>query len=215
MMAPITPHWSENIWGMLDPSTRDPTSTARSTSVCDALWPSYTPYDRALRKQYVFFREFMKNIRQSAIKLKIPSPKAVHVFIASMYEGKKVSMLKMLQSVCDEAGNFPADLMRQMKEFCEGDPALKKDTKLLMQFGAFMRDEAKDRGKDALAFEMTFDQKAILEENMAYIKRALELKEVSFYNVEEEGFPPACIDKKKADIAVPGKPSFSFFTTTD
>lgn len=213
MMAPITPHWSENIWGMLDPATRR-ASSGRSSSVCDALWPSYSPYDRALRKQYVFFREFMKNIRQGAIKLKIASPKAAHVFIASIYEDKKVSMLKMLQSVCDDAGNFPADLMKRMKDFCEGDPALKKDTKLLMQFGAFMRDEAKDRGRDALAFEMTFDQKAILEENVTYIKRSLELKEVSFYNIEEGVFPPG-VDKKKADAAVPGKPSFSFYTATD
>ena len=32
-----------------------------------------------------------------------------------------------------------------------------------MQFGAFMRDEAKDRGLDALALESPFDQLAILE----------------------------------------------------
>lgn len=32
-----------------------------------------------------------------------------------------------------------------------------------MQFGAFMRDEARDRGADALQVDMLFDQKAILE----------------------------------------------------
>ena len=44
-----------------------------------------------------------------------------------------------------------------------GSPEFKKDTKILMQFGAFMRDEAKDRGLDALALESPFDQLAILE----------------------------------------------------
>ena len=32
-----------------------------------------------------------------------------------------------------------------------------------MQFGAFMRDEAKDRGPDALQVELSFNQKEILE----------------------------------------------------
>lgn len=32
-----------------------------------------------------------------------------------------------------------------------------------MQFGAFMRDEAADRGVDALAIEIPFNQQAILE----------------------------------------------------
>ena len=35
----------------------------------------------------------------------------------------------------------------------------------LMQFGAFMRDEAKDRGSDALQVELSFNQKNILEVN--------------------------------------------------
>jgi hypothetical protein len=33
----------------------------------------------------------------------------------------------------------------------------------LMQFGAFMRDEARDRGADALQVELSFNQKSILE----------------------------------------------------
>ena len=33
----------------------------------------------------------------------------------------------------------------------------------LMQFGAFMRDEARDRGSDALQVELSFSQKNILE----------------------------------------------------
>ncbi len=33
----------------------------------------------------------------------------------------------------------------------------------MMQFGAFMANESKERGTDALACQMTFDQRAILE----------------------------------------------------
>lgn len=153
MISPICPHWSENIWHLL----------ANPGSVCDASWPSFTPYDRLVRKQYVFFRDFLKNARQLCMKSKVANPKAAHIFIASVYEEKRITVLKFLQTVCDTRGNFPADLLKDMKEFIEGQPELKSETKQLMQFGAFMRDEAKERGPDALAIEMTFDQKSILE----------------------------------------------------
>ena len=53
-----------------------------------------------------------------------------------------------------------------------------------MQFGAFMRDEALERGVDALAIEMSFDQKAILYENIKYISAALDCNDISFINVD-------------------------------
>ena len=59
-MSPICPHWCEHIWGVL----------GNETSVFQARWPTYTPYDKLIRKQYIFFRAFLKNIRQAAIKSK-------------------------------------------------------------------------------------------------------------------------------------------------
>ena len=50
-----------------------------------------------------------------------------------------------------------------MKAYMESEEDLKPSMKLLMQFGSFMRDEAKDRGVDALATELPFDQRAIIE----------------------------------------------------
>lgn len=40
--------------------------------------------------------------------------------------------------------------------------------------------------------------------------KALDLAEVSFHNVDASGSVPG--DKKKADQAVPGKPSCNFYT---
>jgi leucyl-tRNA synthetase len=154
MMSPICPHWSENLWCML----------GEHGSVCTASWPTFAPCNKLTRKEYVFFREFLKNIRLANLKVKLPpGPRCAHIYLASVYEEKKITMLRYLQTICDESGAFPEDLMQRMKTFVEGDAGLKKDTKLLMQFGAFMRDEAKDRGPDALATELSFDQKAILQ----------------------------------------------------
>lgn len=165
MMVPITPHWSENIWSILDL----PPSVTKTSTVCDASWPEHQPYDRFLRKQYTFFLDVMKNIRQQLIKAKISGTKGGYIFIASYYEEKKVRMLKWMQTLCDpKTGAMPADFIQQMKAYLEADPDLKASTKTLMQFGAFMRDEAKDRGVDALATELPFDQRAIIEVGDVY-----------------------------------------------
>lgn len=154
MIEPICPHWSENIWMVLgnEPGT-----------VSKASWPAYSSYDRLIRKQYIFFRDFMKNIRASSLKANVKSPsRGVYVYVSSSFESKKVKVLEYLQSVVSNDGSFPTDLLKGMKVYLESSEELKSHTKLMMQFGAFMRDEANERGLDALATELTFDQKAIL-----------------------------------------------------
>ena len=47
-----------------------------------------------------------------------------------------------------------------------------------------------------------------VQENAEYIKSALSMHEVVVVNTED-GPPPG--DKKKADLAVPGKPSYHFY----
>jgi leucyl-tRNA synthetase len=161
MMAPICPHWSEGLWEAL----------GKEGSVCNTTWPAFTPYDRLVKKQNAFFKDFLKNARQALLKAKVADPKGSYVYLANTYEPRKVEMLRFLQSVCDGAGVFSADIMKQMKDFVDGNPELTKDTrKALMQFGAFMIAEAKDRGIDALAEQMVFDQKAILQVRLRTLK---------------------------------------------
>ena len=76
-----------------------------------------------------------------------------------------------MSTLCSTEGEFPSDLSKLMKDHVESIPEMKPDTKLHMQFGAFMRDEAKERGPDALAVEQPFDQKAILEVLFFYLNK--------------------------------------------
>eukprot|EP01041_Mallomonas_annulata_P005684 gene5684-11471_t len=207
MMSPICPHWCEMLWESMG---------NKEGFVIDAKWPSTSGnVDKLLRKQYIFFRDFMKNIRLAVMKLKAGTAgdkRTAHVYLANTYEPKKIQMLQYLQSISDVNGTFSNDLMGQMKSWLESQPDLAKDTKLLMQFGAFMRDEAKERGSDALQCEMSFDQKAILEENSVYITTALELTGLSVYCIDDGSDNNIPGDKKKMESAVPGKPAFHFFT---
>ena len=160
MMVPICPHWSEHLWSSLDL----PEGEVKADSVCDAKWPAFKPCDKFVRKQYTFFLRVVRDIRQQLVKAKLSGPKGGYIFIATAYEPKKVQMLRWMQTLADPAtGALPADFIPKMKTWIESDPELKAATKLLMQFGAFMRDEAKERGFDALATELPFDQRALLE----------------------------------------------------
>jgi leucyl-tRNA synthetase len=152
-MSPIIPHWCENIWINVLQNT--------TTSVCNQLWPQFISYDPLIRKQYLFLRDFIKNLRISAQKAS-GKPKC-NIYVASRFEPNKIEMLKFLQSICDPNGKFPADIIPQMIAFLDSNPELKKDTKNLMQFGSFMRNEAQECGPEMLATEMAFDQKNILE----------------------------------------------------
>lgn len=202
MMAPICPHWSEHLWEVIG-------GTSKSSSICDAQWPVHEPYNPHLRKELLFFKDFIKNIRQASIKLK--EPKSANVYISTSFDEKKIEVLKFLQTMYDiDAQGFPKDLLSKMKEFFESNPALKSSTKVLMQFGAYMRDEAVVRGEDALAMELQYNQRELLEANLEYLTKSLGFEEMHFYSVNDEGVAIPSADKKKAEMATPGKPSFGF-----
>lgn len=199
LMAPITPHWSENLFSIL----------GNEGSVCSTIWPKFQPYDRLIKKQFSFFQDFMKNIRQAVIKNKVGPVRSAYVYIANVFEPKKVQMLNFLLTHYNaDTNTFTDNLLSIMKDFVNSDTELKKDTKVLMQFGAFMRDEAFERGPDALAETIAYDQKAIIQDNLAYIQAALDFTELTLYDITSDTNIPG--KKQKIEGSVPGKPTFDF-----
>lgn len=165
MLSPICPHWCDCIWEVIG------LSTSACPSICAASWPAFTSYDRALRKEFIFFRDFLKNIRPVVSKLKVAPPRGVHIYLASTYEAGKVEVLKYMNTVANaDTGELPATFKTtDLKAFLEGSAELKSQTKLLMQFGMFMAKEAAERGIDALAIVLPFNQQAILEVTIAVV----------------------------------------------
>ena len=202
MMAPITPHWSEKIWGCL------PTFAGKSSTVCDARWPAWVPHDKFLRKKYTFFRKTYRSLHLTMSKTKLVKGQPVHAYLyyANNYDADKVSVLQWLQTKYDAVTNkFPEDLLAEMKAWCEEEPDRKKTTKTTMQFGAFMKAEALERGVDALDTEPPFDQAAIMEENRPFIVNSLEVASFELVNISCGGAIPG--DKKAYSGCVPGKPT--------
>lgn len=201
MMQPITPHWSEAMFEKVFGPT--------SGSVCMAAWPAAQPVDALLRKEYGFLKAFIKGARLAALKVKgkAGQGKTARVFVAKSYEDKRVEVLRFLQQ---QPMPLPATLPKDMKAFLEARDDLRADTMALMQFGMFMKDEVAERGPDALSLELLFDQAALLREHADYIKSVLELTDLQVF---EDGQGVAPEDRKKADAAVPGKPSYAIQAT--
>jgi leucyl-tRNA synthetase len=209
MMAPITPHWSEALYEHMKLPADE---GEKAATVCDASWPKHKDFDRLLRKQYLFLRDTVKNLRQIMLKekkLAKGQPVAAYVYLANSYDPIKIQVLQWLASVFQDDGTFPDDFNKQLKLWCDGDAALKPQTKTIMQFAAFMKADALDRGADALATELPYSQREILDNHSVYITKSMNLSDVSFHDVNDGADLPG--DKKKWSNAVPGKPSAHFY----
>jgi len=197
MMQPITPHWSEIIYELL--------TAGQGGSVVTQSWPAYQPSDPMIRKQFVFFKNFLKTIRAESLKQK--NVRQVLIFTASSYTAKRVVVLQYMQTQCDASGKFAQSFIKDLRAFIESTEELKGEMKEMMQFGSFMRDEAEDRGVDALAVTLSFDQIDILRENHAYLQKVLEVEDVVIQDVRDVTVTE---HQRRAAQAVPGKPSFLF-----
>jgi hypothetical protein len=169
-------------------------TTLGGRSVCNELWPVAVTADPTIRKEYNFFKSFLKLIRTTASK-SAKGAKVCHIFIASTYETKKIKILQFMQKQCDSiTGQFSASFLTDMKTFIETSPDIldpermlalnkvketiepgnekqekewlkkvKAETSPWMQFASFMKSEAEERGFDALAETLSFDQYSILQ----------------------------------------------------
>lgn len=199
-MCPITPHWSENMWMDV---------LGNPTTVLDATWPDYGGHDPLLRKQTAFFKDTLKSARALVAKTKVKEPRCGAFFLARAFNDHQVTVLQWMQSKWDTASSsLPTDFIKQLKEFVAGEPVLKKDTKMLMQFAAFMGNDTKERGFDALATESPFEQRELLETTGDYIRIALGLVKVSFHYTDD---PELAFDKKQYKDAKPLKACVCFY----
>jgi hypothetical protein len=184
-------------------------------SISKASWPAYSKYDASIHAQYDFFKDFFKVIRESSQKSKIKGRKAVNIFCVSTYDENKRATLLFLQSKFNaQTKSFPPKdvFAPELKAFIESTPELKKDFKNLMQFASFYKGEAEERGLEALATEMSFDQESIIAENADYLKKCFDLEECRIFNVNSIVDPKEIgeKDRKIIDNSKPSKPTHNF-----
>lgn len=190
MICPVCPHWSEKVWKQM----------GKEGYAVKAPWPVSGEEDKILTRQAKFLRDNLKNFRQQLGKAKKGWTNS-SILVTDSYPEWKVNVLLMMQEKYDNG--FPADFMKQLKVWCKDLPD-KKLIKNTMQFASFTKREVEDVGPIAMETVLPFDQKAILEESIAYLKSQLNLNEVDVLKTDDAATSAEVPDRLKESV-VPGK----------
>ena len=166
-----------------------------------APWPVAGDEDKILTRQAKFLRDGLKKFRGQAGKAK-KGWKSVSIVVSDSYPEWKVNTLKWMQEKYSEETGFPDTFMKDLKGWAGQNAGDKKLIKFIMQFAVFMKNETSEVGKVALDIQLPFDQAAVLEGSMRYIKSQLNIEEMDILKSETaEGIPDRITDQ-----VTPGKP---------
>ena len=167
-----------------------------------APWPTVGEEDKLLTRQAKFLRDSLKNFRTAAGKAK-KGWKAATILVAEDYPQWKVDALLWMQTQYDKAsGTFPDTFMTDLKDWTTNNVPDKKKIKLTMQFVSFMKREVEDVGEMGMDIKCSFDQLAILNESLAYIKSQLSME----IGVGRADDPELAVPDRTVEQVMPGKP---------
>ena len=168
-----------------------------------ALWPTVGEEDKLLTRENKFLRDAVKDFRTKVGKAK-KGWKEATILVAEEYPQFKVDALLWMQSVYDKStGSFPATFKKDMKEWTMSNVTDKKKKGLTMQFISFMESEVRDVGETGMDTKCPFDQCAIMNESLAYIKSQLGISELNVGRVDD---PDLAVPDKVSQQVTPGKP---------
>lgn len=164
-----------------------------------APWPTVGEEDKLLTRQAKFLRDSLKNFRTAAGKAK-KGWKAATILVAEDYPQWKVDALLWMQT--QYSGTFPDTFMKDLKDWTTNNVPDKKKIKLTMQFVSFMKREVEDVGEMGMDIKCSFDQLAILNESLAYIKSQLSME----IGVGRADDPELAVPDRTVQQVMPGKP---------
>mmetsp|Transcript_17844 Transcript_17844/g.37088 ORF Transcript_17844/g.37088 Transcript_17844/m.37088 type:complete len:1082 (+) Transcript_17844:13-3258(+) len=197
VMAPITPHWSEEIWSAI----------GGEGFVVKALWPVLPDEDKLMTKQSTCLFKSLRQFRLTVQKSKKKVKKAVIMVVDSYPQWKVEALVWMNENIAsiDDSKVFMGDLKKWTSKLED-----KKNVKNVMQFVSFVRKEYMEIGAVAMEQTVPFDQLALFQGFTKYISSQLNLAEedISIVDIGKEGPPQGC---KNSDGVGPGKPGL--FTT--
>jgi leucyl-tRNA synthetase len=167
-----------------------------------APWPIAGEEDKLLTRQAKYLGDSLKRFRGQAGKAK-KEWKAATILVSDSYPQWKVDTLKWMQEQCNAESGFPDSFMKDLKGWIAETVSDKKLMKFIMQFASFMKNEAREVGVVALDIHMPFDQAAIFEGSMQYIKSQLNIKELEILKLDGAA---AEVPDRIAEQVAPGKP---------
>lgn len=220
LLVPVCPHTCEHVWSNL---LRKPGMAIK------AGWPVSEAPDYVLQQAAKYLDDTIAHLRKGIAKAETPAkakkgePPApakkvtgVDVYVVDRFGGWHAKVLAALAVMFDEATNtFPADAMQQVLSILSSDPELalmnqKALKQTVMPFAKFRIDIAVKGGAAVLKDRLPFDEVALLQENKAFLLRALLISEMEVHAVSF-GEQQTTQDARIA-AATPGSPAAIFKT---
>ena len=185
--APIIPHTCEHLWTNV---------LKREGRVVVAGWPETPAAEPRIAMASEYIESMIPSWRKAIAKAEAP-PKAkkgqpagppppkvkrADIFFSEQFVGWQETTLHALAKAFDESsGSFPKDTVNQVMAAIKSDPALggeneKALMKMVMPFAKFMMEKAVNAGPMVLDVKLPFPEKDVLEENLSYMMRSLNLE---------------------------------------
>ena len=207
MLAPIVPHWSDNLWRF---------TLHKTASLWKNSWPAMQPVDAVLSRSNDFVKKNLRLLREFINKKpkKLPAnwhrPNKLFVYCAREYHPWQQFALSVLRECYDPATKTLApNALAVVKERVASSEEFKKQMKDVLAFASFtVKTDFPQLGEDAFTLEMPFDEKEVMEACRAYILNDCQLADLTVFHAEDPSVPDPMNRKKDAK---PGKPAFCCF----
>ncbi|XP_066998764.2 leucine--tRNA ligase, cytoplasmic [Anabrus simplex] len=187
LLAPICPHVAEHVWELL----------GKTRSILYAEWPSAGAVDDILVQSSCYlmeaahsFRVYLKNYLQPKKPRKAGDPVVVPekptnamIWVAKTYPPWQCTVLTTLKNLYDKHGSLPENKL--ISSEMNGKPELKKYMKRVMPFVQATREKVEKVGLHALNLTLDFDELAVLNENLVYLEKTLDLEDISVKYADE------------------------------
>ena len=238
VLCPITPHFCESCWDMLNE-----TFGREKTQVVNQLFPALqAEVDPLLIRQAHYISQNMRNARiakakldgdynldkkfrknkeekklseeekekmkQERDKLKDEKTNRAVIYIATEHPSLNKQVLEALNSV--QTSNPQA----QKKDYMQSVKSLglpKKEMQKSMQFASHILNDFEERGPEAFETTTPFDESQVWHQMVEYLKKDLGLQEVLIVPNNE---PIPQDDTNLREQATPGNPQFFFYRLT-
>ncbi|XP_065186777.1 leucine--tRNA ligase, cytoplasmic-like [Sycon ciliatum] len=209
LLAPFCPHICEHIWTLL----------GKEKSIMHARWPEAGTVDslKLAESQYLGDARHDFHTRIEGVisaknkgKGKAATPTIAgmkYCVNASIYVSKEYLpwqqgvLTSMKQAYEEGNGVFPDN--KAMLGKLSHIPNIKKYMKKVMPFVQYMKEQTSKHGVSALNLSTSFDEVPLLQQNIAYLKKTLELEEIQIFDSSNA-------DSKIQDQCYPGQPFGSF-----
>jgi leucyl-tRNA synthetase len=217
VVSPFCPFWAQGAWEKI----------GKEGFVVNARWPELVEEDVLFSRKFEYLKQTAHNIaslhdkavknanrkkkkkgQKQAAEQKAPVLNAARVLVAMGYPDWQEACLAIMQTSFDELkGDIPKTWVKSLVPKVMTIPEIKSNKKLkkgAMQFVGFKAKQVASEGASALETRVPFDEKTLLEENIAFLQSACPTLEVITVELQTD-------DNQLKNPAVPGKPIAFFY----